>query len=104
MGATAFAIVNGGVGVVAFRAMVADGTGVTVVKVSAMGPAVVVVGIFARGSGRGRFAIGAVTAFAIGLPRLLDDGVFDDVNQRLGINGATCKCLGINDDGLGGVA
>ena len=37
----------------AFRAMLAGGTGVTVVKVSAVCPAVVVVGIFARGPGSG---------------------------------------------------
>ena len=37
------------------------------------------------------------------LSRLLDDGVLDDVNQRLGINGAARKHLGINGDGLGGV-
>ena len=36
-----------------FSAMLAGGTGVTVVKVSAMGPVVVVVVIFARGPGRG---------------------------------------------------
>ena len=52
-GATAFVIVNGGVGLVAFSAMLAGCTGVTVAKVSAMGPAVGVVGIFARGPGRG---------------------------------------------------
>ena len=48
--------------------------------------------------------ITAATAVAIGLPRLLDDGVLDDVNQQLGINGAACKRLGINDDGFGGFA
>ena len=51
-GATAFAIVNGGVGLVAFSAMLACGTGVTVVKVKVMDPAVVVIGIFVRGPGR----------------------------------------------------
>ena len=35
------------------------------------------------------------------MPRLLDDSVLDDFNQRLGVNGATCKRLGINGDGLG---
>ena len=82
--------------------MLAGGTGVTVVKVNTMGPAVVVVGIFVRGPGRGRSAILAATAGAIGLPRLLDDGVLDYVNQRLGINGAGRERLGINGDGLGG--
>ena len=52
-GAIAFAIVNGGVSLVAFSAMLIGGTGVTLVKVSAMGPAVVVVVIFAIGLGRG---------------------------------------------------
>ena len=51
-GATAFAIVNGGVSLVAFSPMLACGTGVAMVKVSTMGPTVVVVGIFARGPGR----------------------------------------------------
>ena len=36
----------------AFSVMLTGGTGVTMVKVSAMGPAVVVVGIFARGPSR----------------------------------------------------
>ena len=88
---------------VAFSAMLAGGTGVTVVKVSAMEPAVVGVGIFARGPGRGGFTIVAATAVAIELPRLLDDGVFDDINQRLGINGVARKRLSINGDGPGGV-
>ena len=47
-----FGAVNGGVGLVAFGAMLAGSTGVTMVKISAMGSAVVVVGIFARGTGR----------------------------------------------------
>ena len=47
--------------------------------------------------------IAATTAVAIGLPRLLDDGVLDDANQQLGINGAACERLGINSDGFGGV-
>ena len=51
-GATAFAIVNGGISLVAFSAMLAGGTDVTIVKVSNMGPAGVVVGIFARRPGR----------------------------------------------------
>ena len=38
---------------VAFSVMLAGGTGVTVVKVGTMGLAVIVVGIFARGPGRG---------------------------------------------------
>ena len=50
-GATAFVIVNDGVYLVAFSAMLAGGTGVTMVKISAMGPVVVVVGIFAREPG-----------------------------------------------------
>ena len=37
------------------------------------------------------------------MPRPLNDGVLDNFNQRLGINGATYKSLGINGDGLGGV-
>ena len=61
--------------------MLTGGTDVAVVKVGTMGPAVVVVvGIFARGPGLGPFAIVTATAIAIGLPRLLDDGVLDDVN------------------------
>ena len=83
--------------------MLAGGTGVTVVKIGTMGPVVVVVGMFARGSGRGWFLVGTAIVLAIGMLRLSDDGVLDDFNQRLGIDGATCKRLGINSDSLGEV-
>ena len=46
--------------------------------------------------------IAATTTVAVGLPGLLVDDVLDDFNQRLGINGAACKCLGLNGDGFGG--
>ena len=84
-------------------AMLAGGTGVAGVKVSSVGPAVIGVVVFPRRSGRGWFAIAATTAGVIGFPGLLVDDVLDDVNHRLGINGAACKRLGINGDGFRGV-
>ena len=44
----------------------------------------------------------AAAAVAIELPRLLDDGVLEDVNQRFGINGAAWERLGINGDSFFG--
>ena len=79
--------------------MLAGGTGVAVVKVSAMRPSVVVVEFFFRRPGRGGFAIAAsLIAVVVGLPGLLVDCLLDDFKQRFGINSAACKRLGINSD------
>ena len=91
----------------AVRAVLTGSTGVIVVNVSTMSPAVVIVGILARCSGRGGSTAGAIAvavaiAIGIGTLGLLDDGVFDDFNKGLGINGAACKSLGINGDSFGG--
>ena len=71
--------------------MLPGDTGVAVVKVSPMCPAVVVVGIFWRQLGCGCFAIAATTAVAVGLPGLLVDCLLDD-RDELGQNRAA-SCL-----------
>ena len=89
----------------AVGAVLTGSTGVIVVNVSTMSPAVVIVGILARCSGRGGSTTGVIAgagAIAIGTLGLLDDGVFDDFNKGLGINGAACKSLGVNGDSFGG--
>ena len=93
----------------AVGAVLTGSTGVIVVNVSTMSPAVVIVGILARCSGRGGSTAGAIAVagsiaigIGIGTLGLLDDGVFDDFNKGLGINGAACKSLGINGDSYGG--
>ena len=50
----------------------------------------------------GAIAGAGAIAIGIGTLGLLDDGVFDDFNEGLGINGAARKSLGINGDSLGG--
>ena len=80
-----------------FSLMLAGGTGVAVMKVSPMSPAVVVIGKFPRQPGRGGFAISAsLIAVAVGFPGLLVDCLLDDFNQRFDIHSAACKRLGIN--------
>ena len=52
----------------AFSTMLAGATGVAMVKVGTMGPVVVVVGILARGPGRGGILAVAAISVAIGMP------------------------------------
>ena len=84
--------------------MLAGDTSVIVMNVSAMRPAVVVVGKFSRGLGRGGSSIASTlmtVAVGMRLPRLLFDGLLDEFDQGLGINSAAGKRLGIDSDSLG---
>ena len=85
----------------------ASATGVVMVDIRAMCPAVVIVRILPRGPGRGgitraTIAIAWAIVIGVGALGLLDNGVFDDINEGLGIYSAASKSLGVNSDSLGG--
>ena len=81
MGAAALAVVNSGISLVSLSAMLAGGISVVVMNVSAMRPAVSVVGKFPRGPVCGEFSVAAtLMAVAVDLPELLVDGLLDEFN------------------------
>ena len=66
---------------VSFSLMLAGGISVVVMNISAMRPAVVVVGNFPRGPVHGGLRIAAnLITIAVGLPGLLVDGLLDEFN------------------------
>ena len=110
LGAATFAIIYSDIVLVAFSMMLAGGTGVIASNVSAVGPAIVVVGKFARETGCSGMTLEGVTGattmvpvpIVMRLPGLEVDGLLEEVYQIFVINRSACKSLGNDGDGLGG--